>query len=101
MITIKNKLETHLDQIKHKVAEKLSSFLPDWSPSQAKIIFTINEQADFCINNNTITVDLGRLLFEKQPLEKVVGGLTHEIFHLWMAETNKWRAKPPDSTSKK
>lgn len=90
VITIKGELENLIDEIKDEVAKKLGKFLPDWSPDKAKIDFTMNERADFCIDNDIITVDLGRLLLEQDPLEKVKEGVTHEVFHLWMSEKSEW-----------
>lgn len=90
VIEIKNELEGRVDEIKGEVAKRVGKFLPDWSPDKAKIIFEMNEMANFCIDGDNITVDMGRLLFEKNPLEKVKEGITHEVFHLWMSEKTEW-----------
>jgi len=99
ILEIKNKLEGRIDEIKTEITKKLSKFLPDWSSNQAKIIFTMNEKADFCIDNNTITVDLGRLLFEQDPTKKVKEGTAHEVFHLWMSEKSEWSDSKQDEVS--
>jgi len=90
VIEIKRELENKIDEIKKETAKTLSKFLPDWSSDKAKVTFTMNEKADFCIDGGSITVDLGRLLFEQNPIEKVKEGVTHEVFHHWMAEKSKW-----------
>jgi len=101
VIAIKSEIESHVDEIKDEVAKKLGKFLPDWSPDQAKIVFTMNEKADFCIDSDTITVDLGRLLFEQDPTEKVKEGVAHEVFHLWMSEKSEWSDSKQDEVSDK
>lgn len=68
VIEIKRELESKIDEIKNETVKRLSKFLPDWSSNRAKIIFTMNEKADFCIDGDTITVDLGRLLLEQDPI---------------------------------
>jgi len=98
-LVIKNELENHVDEIKAEVTKRLEKFLPDWIVDQAKIVFTMNEGADFCIDRNTITVDLGRLLFEQNQTEKVKEGITHEIFHLWMSEGSEWSDSEQDEIS--
>ncbi len=99
MIDIKNRLENSIDEIKTEVAKKLSKYLPDWTAKKAKIIFIMNKKADFYIDRNTITVDLGRLLFEQNPVEKVKEGIIHEIVHLWMSERSKWSDSEQDKVS--
>jgi len=90
VVEIKRELESKIDEIKDEVVKRLGKFLPNWSSDKAKIVFTMNEKADFCIDNDTITVDLGRLLFEQDPIEKIKEGVTHEVFHHWMAEKSEW-----------
>ncbi len=99
VLRVKNELEGRIEEIKAEVDKRLSEFLPDLSPDQAKIVFTMNEKADFCIDNNTITVDLERLLFEKSPIEKTKEGITHEVFHLWMSEKSEWSDSEQDEAS--
>ncbi len=90
VLEIKSELEGRIDEMKDETVKRLSRFLPDWSSDKAKIIFTMNEKADFCIDRNIITVDLGRLLFEQNPIERVKEGIAHEIFHHWMSEKSEW-----------
>lgn len=90
VLETKSELENRVDEIRNEVAKRLGKFLPDWTADQTKIVFTINERADFCIDGDTIAVDLGRLLFEKNVTEKVKEGITHEVFHLWMSEKSEW-----------
>lgn len=103
-ISLKETFERTVHEIKDEVAKRLSKFLPTWAPEKVKIVFTVNEKADFCIDNGVITVDLDRLLFEQNPIEKVKSGATHEIFHYWMAENSKWsdskQDKAPDQELK-
>lgn len=99
VVGIKNELESSAEEIKFEVAKKLSKFLPDWSPSQVKIVFTMNENADFCIDENIITVDLGRLASEENPIEKTKEGVAHEVFHFWMGEKSQWWDSEQDSAS--
>jgi hypothetical protein len=85
-IEVKKELEQKIEAIKNEVTKKLAKYLPNWKAKETNIIFTINEEADFCINGNTITADLGRLIFSQNPQETVIEGLTHEVFHAWMNE---------------
>lgn len=87
IIDIRKQIEENLDNILQEVAKSLEKFLPNWKIKPAKIIFTINEDADFCFDENVITADLERLLFSKNYTRSVVKGITHEIFHIWMHET--------------
>jgi len=99
VLAIKNELENRIDEIKTEVVKRLGKYLPDWTAEKAKIVFTINEKADFCIDRDTITVDLGRLLFEQDPAEKVKEGISHEVFHLWMSEGQEWSDSEQDEVS--
>ncbi len=99
IVQIKKELNEKIDQIKDGVVKKLSKLLPDWKPDKIIINFTINENADFCVDGDTITVDLERLSSEKDFLEKTVRGLTHEIFHVWMSEGNEWSDSKQDEVS--
>lgn len=99
VLAIKGELESRVDEIKNEVAKRLGKFLPDWAADQTKIVFTMNEKADFCIDGDIITVDLGRLLFEQNPIEKVEGGVTHEVFHFWMSEKIEWSDSKQDEAS--
>jgi len=99
VLAIKNELESRIDEIKADVVKRLGRHLPDWTAEKAKIVFTMNEKADFCIDRDTITVDLGRLLFEQNPTEKVKEGITHEVFHLWMSEGSEWSDSEQDEVS--
>ncbi len=99
VLDLKNELESNVEEIRIEVAKRLSNFLPDWYSDQAKIFFTMNEKANFCINNNIITVDLERLLSEENPIEKVKEGVTHEVFHLWMSEKSEWSDLEQDTVS--
>jgi len=96
---IKKELEGKVEDIKRIVAERLGGFLPNWTPNKVSIFFTVNEKADFCVNKNNITVDLGRLVFEKDLLEKTVQGITHEVFHIWMSEKSEWSDVKQNSVS--
>jgi len=96
---IKSELESHIDEIKTEVAKRLGKYLPDWTAKKAKIVFTINEKADFCVDRDTITVDLSRLFSEQDPIEKVKEGITHEVFHLWMWEKQEWSDSRQDEVS--
>ena len=99
LININNNLKQYVKEIKSEVAKKLSQYLPDWSIKNASIFFTMNENADYYMENNCITVDLERLLWEKDPLEKVKQGITHEVFHLWMLEKVIWSNSKKAKTS--
>jgi len=99
VLAIKSELESRIDEIKAEVAKRLDKYLPDWTAEKAKIVFTMNERANFCIDRDTITVDLGRLLFEQNPTEKVKEGVTHEVFHLWMSEGSEWSDSEQDEAS--
>jgi hypothetical protein len=99
VLAIKNELEGRIDEIKADVIKRLGKYLPDWTAEKAIILFTMNEKADFCIDRNTITVDLGRLLFEQNPTEKVKEGITHEVFHHWMSEGLEWSDSEQDEVS--
>jgi hypothetical protein len=96
VLAIKNELESRIGEIKTEVVKRLGKYLPDWTAEKAKIVFTMNERADFCIDRDTITVDLGRLLFEQDPKENVKEGITHEVFHLWMSEGLEWSDSEQD-----
>lgn len=98
---IKKELEGKIEQIKVDVAKRLSKFLPNWKLEKAIVTFTMNDRADFCIDRNEITVDLGRLERNKEFIEEVTGGITHEVFHIWMGEKNKWiDSKQKDESDK-
>ena len=99
VLMIKGELGSRIDEIKTEVAKRLGEYLSDWTIEKTKILFTINEKADFCIDQDSITVDLGRLLFEKDPTEKVIEGITHEVFHLWMSEGAEWLNSKQDEIS--
>jgi hypothetical protein len=85
-IKIKNELEARSEEIRQEVANRLSKFLPVWRPTEGSAKFKMDENANFKISGKTITADLGRLIFEKDYFERVVSGITHETFHLWMSE---------------
>lgn len=89
VLAIKKEIESRIKEIRDETGRRLGKFLPDWFPGEARITFTMNEKADFCVEGETVTVDLGRLSFEQNPVEKVKEGLAHEVFHLWMKEKNK------------
>ncbi len=99
VLQIKKELEGRVEDIKKIASEKLGGFLPDWILNKATISFTMNEKADFCVDKDVITVDLGRLVFEKDFFEKTVQGITHEIFHVWMSEKSDWSDAKQDSVS--
>lgn len=99
VLALKSELEDHVDEIKNEVAKRLGKFLPDWTAGQAKIIFTINEKSNFSIDNDIITVDLDRLTAEPDPIETVTEGITHEVFHFWMAEGSDWSDSRQDEFS--
>lgn len=99
VLAIESELESRIDEIKTEVVKRLGKYLPDWAAEKAKILFTMNERADFCIDRDTITVDLGRLLFEQNPTERVKEGITHEVFHLWMSEGLEWSDSEQDEVS--
>lgn len=85
-VKVKGDLEEKIEVIKGAVAKRLSKFLPDWKLKQATVTFTVNDKADFCVDGNEITVDIGRLILDKDATEKVIEGITHEVFHVWMKE---------------
>jgi hypothetical protein len=89
MLNIKKELEGRVDEIKKEAIKRLSTYLPDWEAKEAKIIFTFNEEADFCTDEGNIVVDMEGLLFAQDPIEEVKQGITHEIFHLWISEKSK------------
>jgi len=82
IVEIKKELEGKIEQIKIDVAKRLSEFLPNWKSENATVTFTMNDKADFCVDKNEITVDLGRLLGNEDFIEKVTEGITHEVFHI-------------------
>jgi len=90
LISIKNEAEDRLSEIKKEIALRLGKFLPDWKLKEANVNFTINEKADYCVDGTEITVDLGRLIHEENPIENVIEGITHELFHVWMEEEEKY-----------
>jgi len=90
IIRIKAEIERNIEQIKINVAKRLSEFLPNWKSEKATVTFTMNDKADFCVDENQITVDLGRLLKNENFIENVTEGITHEVFHIWMKEKNEW-----------
>lgn len=85
-LEIKKELEERIEQIKAEVAKRLSKFLPDWKLENATVTFTMNESANFCVDGTSIIVDIGRLVWEKDAVEKVIEGMAHEVFHIWMKE---------------
>jgi len=99
VLLIKREFESKVEDIKKLVTEKLSGFLPDWILDKATIPFTMNNGADFCVNKDVITVDLGRLTFEKDFFEKAVQGIAHEVFHVWMSEKSDWSDAEQDKAS--
>lgn len=99
VLQIKRELEGGVKDIKRIVAERLGGFLPDWILNKATISFTMNEKADFCIDRDNITVDLGRLVLEKDFFEKTIQGIAHEVFHIWMSEKLDWSDAEQDSVS--
>lgn len=96
VMRIKTEIEQRMEQIKINVAKKLSVFLPNWKPEKMIIIFTMNDKADFCVDENEITVDLGRLSGNKDFIEEVTSGIAHEVFHVWMKEKNEWSDSKQD-----
>jgi hypothetical protein len=46
----------------------------------------MNDMANYCVDGKDITADLGRLVHQENPIENVIEGITHEVFHLWMKE---------------
>ncbi|HPL93285.1 MAG TPA: hypothetical protein PLB38_03325 [bacterium] len=101
VLAIKNDLKSRINEIKGEVAKRLGEYLPNWAAKKAKIVFTMNDRSDFCINGDIITVDLGRLLFKHNPTENVKEGVTHEVFHLWMSEGAVWSDSSQDRVSDK
>lgn len=99
IVEIKKELERKIEQIEIDVTERLSEFLPNWKSEEAIVTFTMNDKADFCVDSNEITVDLGRLLGNENFIEKVTEGITHEVFHIWMKENNKWSDSKQDDES--
>ncbi|MFH1456900.1 MAG: DUF5700 domain-containing putative Zn-dependent protease [Patescibacteria group bacterium] len=99
IIRIKAAIERNIEQIKINVAKRLSEFLPKWISEKATVTFTMNDKADFCVDENQITVDLGRLLRNENFIEKVTEGISHEVFHIWMKEKNKWSDSKQDDES--
>ena len=99
VLQIKRELGCRVEDIKRGVAERLGGFLPDWILNKATISFTMNEKADFCIDKDNITVDLGRLAFEEDFFEKTIQGITHEVFHIWMSEKSDWSDAEQDNVS--
>ncbi|MEI8344104.1 MAG: DUF5700 domain-containing putative Zn-dependent protease [Candidatus Moraniibacteriota bacterium] len=99
IVEIKKELERKIEQIKIDVTKRLSEFLPNWKSENATVTFTMNDKADFCVDRNEITVDLGRLLGNEDFVEKVTEGITHEVFHIWMKEKNKWSDSNQDNES--
>lgn len=85
-ITIKKELKERIEDIKLDVAKRLSKYLPDWKLKSANVNFTVNENADYYVDDGEITVDLVRLATKEDYYDDVVGGMAHEIFHIWMKE---------------
>jgi len=90
IIKIKNNLEENLEDILQKVIKNLEEFIPNWKIPFSKLKFSVYERADFRIDRNFIYADLRRLVYAKKPIEKVIKGITHEVFHIWMGELNNW-----------
>lgn len=101
IVGIRIELERKIEQIKIDVAKRLSEFLPNWKSEKAIVTFTMNDKADFCVDENEITVDLGRLLGNVDFIEKVTEGITYEVFHIWMKEKNEWSDSKQDDESDK
>lgn len=99
ILRIKKELAGKVEDIKKRVAEKLENFLPDWVSKKIAVIFTLNKEADFCVDEENVTVDLGRLALEENFLEKTIQGITHEVFHIWMSEKLTWSDAEQDSIS--
>lgn len=85
-LAIKKELEGRKEEMNAEVSKRLAMFLPDWKAESATVNFTMNEDADFCIDGNRITADIARLVWENQPVERFIEGITHEVFHIWMRE---------------
>lgn len=91
---IRQELGERSGEMKSSVGEKLGFFLSNWAPEFGEINFTVTDKADFCIEKGTdITVDMNRLRFEKDFVEKSVEGITHEVFHMWAGECPESGAK--------
>jgi len=86
VLFVKKELEKNIDVIKSEVINKLTKFLSNWTPDKISIDFTLNKNADFCIKNKRIIVDLSRLSFEKDYLKEAINGVTHELFHAWQKD---------------
>lgn len=90
IIEIKSNIEENLDNILEKTVKSLERFLPDWKIPFSKLKFSVYKKADFRVDRNFIYADLERLTYDKDPIEKVIKGITHEVFHIWMGELNDW-----------
>lgn len=90
VLAVREELSRRAEEMKAKVAEKLGNVLPPWVLEKARVNFTINENADFSVDGDQITVDLGRLAGEENYFETAVNGITHEIFHVWTGEKSSW-----------
>lgn len=99
VLQIKKELEGKVEDMKRIVAERLGGFLPDWILNKTTISFAMNEKADFCVDKDNITVDLGRLVSEKDFFEKTIQGITHEVFHIWMSKKSDWSDAEQESVS--
>lgn len=83
---VKQEIEQGIENIKEEVKSRLQKFIPSWKLKEASVTFTMNDRADFWVVGHKITVDLGRLALQDQPLENTIQGLTHELFHVWNKE---------------
>ncbi len=98
-IRTRDSIRGNVEIIKEEVAKRLSHYLPSWVAGKSMVNFTITDKADYCVDGNIITVDLGRLSSQKNILEDATKGITYEVFHLWMDEGSNWSDSNQDEAS--
>jgi len=86
LIEFRKEIEIKKDSIMAEVAKRLGKYLPDWSPKNSKIFFTIEQSYTCWCKNNDAYINLLVFVDVDDPIEKLIQYLTHELAHLWMQE---------------
>ncbi len=85
ILEIAQELAGKYGEIKREVERRLSVLLPDFIAEDFEVLFTLNRRSDFrCLDKNKIEVDLARLARDPLAVNVVIGGVTHEVFHIWL-----------------
>ncbi len=80
---IKNNLETIIDEVR----KKLEKYIDNWKPKDLKVKVTIDESTNFRYDKDVVYVDLVRLAQDKNEIEEIIEGITHELVHAWFEES--------------